>query len=197
MEFVGRSRGGRGRARPGSLTLAINSRPISGGKMSENRFAEAMVFFEAFQVDLRAGELRREGRRVRLQEQPFRVLFLLLERAGEVVTREELREKLWPADTFVDFDHGLNSAVARLREALRDSAEKPRFIETISKRGYRFIAPLQTAAPVVAGSSISPAPQNGTRPGSRTPGGVWMGSTFCLALLSALTTWALYRPSPD
>jgi Tol biopolymer transport system component/DNA-binding winged helix-turn-helix (wHTH) protein len=165
--------------------------------MSENRFAEAMVFFEAFQVDLRAGELCREGRRVRLQEQPFRVLFLLLERAGEVVTREELREKLWPADTFVDFDHGLNSAVARLREALRDSAEKPRFIETISKRGYRFIAPLQTATPVVAVPSISPPAQNGTRPGGCTPGGVWMGSTFCLALLSALTTWVLYRPSPD
>lgn len=165
--------------------------------MSETQFAEAMVCFEAFQVDLRAGELRREGLRVKLQEQPFRVLFLLLERAGEVVTREELREKLWPADTFVDFDHGLNSAVARLREALRDSAEKPRFIETISKRGYRFIAPLQTTMPVVAVSSISPAAENSTRLRSRTQGRVWMGSAFCLALLSALTIWALYRPSPD
>jgi DNA-binding winged helix-turn-helix (wHTH) protein len=80
------------------------------------------VRFDVFEVDLRAGELHRDGRRIKLQEQPFRVLSLLLQRTGEVVTREELRERLWPVDTFVDFDHGLNSAVARLREALRDSA---------------------------------------------------------------------------
>ncbi len=164
--------------------------------MSEARFAEAMVCFDVFQIDLRAGELCREGRRVKLQEQPFRVLFLLVERAGEVVTREELREKLWPADTFVDFDHGLNSAVARLRDALRDSAENPRFIETIAKRGYRFIAPLRSAAPAAAAPSTNPAEQSSVRP--RTiPGKIWMGSTFCLALFCVLTTWALYRPSPD
>src|SRR5215831_18370212 len=93
------------------------------------------VRFDIFEVDLRAAELLKEGRKVKLQEQPFRVLSLLLQRAGEVVTRDELRQELWPADTFVDFDHGLNSAVARLREALRDSAEKPRFIETVAKRG--------------------------------------------------------------
>jgi Tol biopolymer transport system component/DNA-binding winged helix-turn-helix (wHTH) protein len=177
--------------------LAINSRPINGGKMSEIRFAEAMVCFDVFQVDLRARELRREGRRVKLQEQPCRVLFLLLERAGEVVTREELREKLWPADTFVDFDHGLNSAVARLREALCDSAEEPRFIETISKRGYRFIAPFQPANSPVAVSSLSRAAQNSTRLRSLARAGVWIGSTLCLALLSALTLWALYRPNSD
>lgn len=102
----------------------------------------AIVRFDVFEIDPQAGELRKEGRRVKLQEQPFRVLSLLLQRPGQVVTREELRELLWPADTFVDFDHGLNSAVARLRDALRDSADKPRFIETIAKRGYRFIAPL-------------------------------------------------------
>ena len=165
--------------------------------MSEIRLAEAKVCFDVFQVDLRAGELRREGRRVKLQEQPFRVLFLLLERAGEVVTREELRERLWPADTFVDFDHGLNSAVARLREALRDSAEKPRFIETIAKRGYRFIAPLQTATPAVAVSSMNPAAQNSPPLRSRVPGRVWMGTTSCVALFCALSVWTLYRPSPD
>ena len=81
--------------------------------------------FDIFEVDLRAGELRKQGRLVKLQEQPLRVLSLLLERSGEVVTRDELRQNLWPADTFVDFDHGLNSAVARLRQALRDSAESP------------------------------------------------------------------------
>lgn len=105
----------------------------------------AILRFDIFEIDSQAGELRKDGRRVKLQEQPFRVLSLLLQRHGQVVTREELREQLWPADTFVDFDHGLNSAVARLREALRDSADKPRFIETIAKRGYRFIAPLNAA----------------------------------------------------
>jgi len=165
--------------------------------MLEARFAEGMLCFDVFQVDFRAGELQREGRRVKLQEQPFRVLSLLVERAGEVVTRDELREKLWPADTFVDFDHGLNSAVARLREALRDSAEKPRFIETIAKRGYRFIAPLQAATPSVAASSIDPAAQNSPLSRGRIPVNIWMGSTFFLALVCILTIWALYRPSPD
>ena len=169
----------------------------NGGKMSETRFAEAMVCFDVFQVDLRAGELHREGRRVKLQEQPFRVLSLLMERAGEIVTRDELREKLWPSDTFVDFDHSLNSAVARLREALRDSAEKPRFIETVAKRGYRFIAALQTATPAVAPHSLSPVVQKSPTLLSRIPGRIWMGSTFCLALLCVLTMWDLYRPSPD
>jgi TolB-like protein/DNA-binding winged helix-turn-helix (wHTH) protein/Tfp pilus assembly protein PilF len=96
--------------------------------------------FGAFDVDLRAGELRKQGLRVRLQEQPFQVLAMLLERPGEVVTREELRSRLWSADTFVDFDHGVNKAVNRIREALGDSATSPRFVETVSRRGYRFIA---------------------------------------------------------
>jgi Tol biopolymer transport system component/DNA-binding winged helix-turn-helix (wHTH) protein len=165
--------------------------------MPETRFAEAMVCFDIFQVDLRAGELRREGRRVKLQEQPFRVLFLLMERAGGVVTREELREKLWPADTFVDFDHGLNSAVARLREALRDSAEKPRFIETVAKRGYRFIAPVQASTPAAAVSSIKPVAHNNTGLGSHIRARSWMVATSCFALFLAIAVWALYRPSPD
>src|SRR5215510_6251481 len=103
------------------------------------------VRFADFEVDFRAGELRKRGRRIRLQEQPFRVLSMLVERSGDVVSREELRQKLWPADTFVDFDHGLNSAVARLRETLNDSAEQPRYVETIPKRGYRFIAEVEEA----------------------------------------------------
>src|SRR5262249_44170226 len=96
--------------------------------------------FGVFEVNLRAGELRKHGLRVRLQEQPFRVLALLLEHPGEVVTREELQKELWPADTFVDFDHGLNKAINKIREALGDSAECPRFVETIARRGYRFLA---------------------------------------------------------
>jgi cholera toxin transcriptional activator len=99
--------------------------------------------FGVFELDLAAGELRKNGAKLRLQEQPFQVLALLLERAGDVVTRDELRQKLWPADTFVDFDHGLNAAVNKLRETLGDSASSPRYIETLARRGYRFIAPVQ------------------------------------------------------
>jgi len=107
------------------------------------------IRFGSFEVDLRAGELLREGVRIRLQEQPFQILVMLLEHPGQVVTREELRDKLWPADTFVDFDHGLNKAINKLREALGDSAESPHFIETLAKRGYRFTASLESARPTV------------------------------------------------
>ncbi len=98
--------------------------------------------FGVFEVDLAAGELRKNGARLRLQEQPFQVLAVLLENAGRVVTREDLRQKIWPADTFVDFDHSLNTAVNKIREALGDSASNPRFVETLARRGYRFIAPV-------------------------------------------------------
>jgi pentatricopeptide repeat protein len=101
------------------------------------------VRFYAFDVDMRSGEVRKHGIRLKLHRQPFQVLSLLLEHPGDVVTREELRQKLWPGDTFVDFDTGLNSAVKKLRDALCDSAEKPRYIETLPRRGYRFIAPVQ------------------------------------------------------
>lgn len=102
-----------------------------------------IVRFGIFEVDLKAGELRRSGLRVKLQEQPLQVLTALLEHPEEVVTRDELRNKLWPADTFVDFDHSLNTAVNRIREALGDSATSPRFIETLARRGYRFLADVQ------------------------------------------------------
>ena len=98
------------------------------------------VRFGLFEVDLRAGELRKNGIKIKLQEQPFRVLVALLQRPGDVFTREELHRELWPTDTFVDFEHGLNAAVKRLRDALDDSAENPRFIETLPRHGYRFIA---------------------------------------------------------
>src|SRR5258708_22378367 len=102
--------------------------------------------FGVFQVDVRAGELRKNGVKLKLQEQPCRVLCLLLEHPGEVISRDELRNRLWPADTFVDFDHGLNAAIKRLRDALGESADTPVFIETLARRGYRFIAPV-TASP--------------------------------------------------
>jgi len=98
-----------------------------------------VVRFAEYEADLRSGELSRQGHRLKLQEKPFHVLAALLARPGELVTREELRQSLWPADTFVDFEHGLNTAVNKVREALRDSANNPRFIETLPRRGYRFI----------------------------------------------------------
>jgi len=106
-----------------------------------------LVRFGAFEVDLRAGELRKNGVRIKLQEQPLQVLGLLLESPGAVVTREEIQRQLWSTDTFVDFEHSLNAAVKRLREALGDSADNPRFIETLPRHGYRFIAPVQGASP--------------------------------------------------
>ena len=113
--------------------------------MRENLQTRVRFRFGVFEIDIRAGELRKHGLRIRLQEQPFQVLAILLEHPGEVVTREELQKKLWPADTFVDFDHGLNKAISKIREALRDSAESPRFVETVARRGYRFLAEVKVA----------------------------------------------------
>lgn len=115
--------------------------------------------FGVFELDLSAGELRKSGVKLRLQGQPFQVLALLLERAGDVVTREELQQKLWPSDTFVDFDHSLNTAINKVREALGDSASSPRYVETLARRGYRFIAPVQNDAALPA---APPSPATAT-----------------------------------
>ncbi len=119
-------------------------------------------------MDLRAGELRKHGLRVRLQEQPFQILAILLERAGQVVTRDELQKKLWSANTFVDFDHGLNKAVNKIRDALGDSAESPRFVETVARRGYRFLAEVKTAGPApVRSQELAPPPLTAVETGDR------------------------------
>src|SRR5438093_4153122 len=104
--------------------------------------SSAILRFGVFEVDVRSGELRKQGVRIKLQEQPFHVLAVLLQRPGEVVTREQLRSENWSADTFVDFHNSLNTAINKLREALGDSADNPRFIETLPRRGYRLIAPV-------------------------------------------------------
>jgi DNA-binding winged helix-turn-helix (wHTH) protein/Tol biopolymer transport system component len=104
--------------------------------------------FGAFEIDLQAGELRKSGLRVKLQDQPFQILALLLERPGQVVTREELRQRLWPADTFVDYDHNLNSSIKKLRQALGDDSDNPRFVETLPRRGYRLIVPVAASIPL-------------------------------------------------
>src|SRR5207342_595747 len=108
------------------------------------RSSSDFVRFAGFELDPHAGELRKDdGTKIRLQEQPLQILRILLEQPGQIIAREELRQKIWPSDTFVDFDHGLNNAVKRLREALGDTAETPRYIETLPKRGYRFIGALR------------------------------------------------------
>jgi len=170
--------------------------------MPSSGLASSVVRFDAFEVDLRAGELRKDGRRIKLQEQPFRILSLLLERPGELVTREELRQNLWPADTFVDFDHGLNSAVARLREALRDSADKPRYIETIAKRGYRFTSRLAGFAATVPAShpvtsDAALAARDIALVGNHVSRRVWVGAVVCLALVCTIGILMEYRLNPD
>ena len=136
--------------------------------MPEASSAGRIVRFGVFEADLASGELRKNGSLIRLQEQPFQVLSMLLERPGEMVTREEVRNRLWPADTFVDFDHSLNTAVNKLREALGDAAANPRFIQTVARRGYRFIAPVQeregASSGTAASSPTEPAMSNVSNP---------------------------------
>jgi TolB-like protein len=123
--------------------------------------SEDVLCFGLFDLDLRAGQLRKNGARVRLSQQPIQVLALLLERPGEVVTRDELRQRLWPGDVFVDFDHGLNKSIQKIREALGDSAESPRYIETVPRTGYRFIAPVHGASLNGSVKTLDPAAKVG------------------------------------
>src|SRR5271169_5891716 len=131
-----------------------------------------VIRFGVFEVDLQEAELRKSGLRIKLQEQPFQILTMLLERPGQTVTREELQRRLWPADTFVDFDHSLNSGIKKLREALGDDSENPRFIETLHRRGYRFIAPVDGQRVPAAERSeqaapLQPAGSDGSRDWAR------------------------------
>src|SRR5215470_3140515 len=114
-------------------------RPLMAARLQPPR----LLRFGIFEMDIPARELRRNGVKLKLQEQPFQILYMLVGHPGQLVTREELRSKLWPADTIVDFDHGLKAAIKRLRDLLGDPAERPIFIETLSRRGYRFIAPVE------------------------------------------------------
>jgi DNA-binding winged helix-turn-helix (wHTH) protein len=118
--------------------------------------SDGRLCFDAYQVDLRTGELRKHGTKVRLAGRPFQVLALLLERPGELLTRKELQSRLWPSDTFVDFEHGVNAAIQTLRRALCDSHKKPRFIETLPRRGYRFIAAVESVPPDAGTRPSSP-----------------------------------------
>jgi len=155
--------------------------------MSANS-SSSIVRFGTFEVNFQTGELRERGQKVKLQEQPLQVLAALLERPGEMVTREELRSKLWPADTFVDFDHSLNAAIKRLRDALGESADAPVFIETLARRGYRFIAPVNgSSAP--SGIEIAAAPER-----SKSFFSTHRIAIACLApIVVAVLVWAVWR----
>lgn len=144
--------------------------------------------FATFEVDLQQHELRKNGLKLKLHGQPFQVLAMLLETPGEVVNREHLRERLWPTDTFVDFDHGVNTAINRLREALGDSADNPRFVETLPRRGYRFIAPIESIPPVPAVMDASPSPLPQAQPSPLPETGVQPrhGKRFVWILAAAL-----------
>lgn len=125
----------------------------------DNSLPERRYRFGVFEADAASGELRRQGVRIKLSAQPFQVLMLLLKQAGEVLTREEIARELWPEGTFVDFDHGVNSAVNRIREALGDSASGPRYVETLARRGYRFIAPVERIGDTVIAAAAPPPPE--------------------------------------
>ncbi len=174
--------------------------------MEEGDRVGRRLCFGIFEVDLRAGELRKRGLRVRLQQQPFQVLGMLLEHPGEVIGREDLQKALWPGDTFVDFDHGLNKAVNKIREALGDSAENPRFVETVARRGYRFIADVKVAEAAPAQSpELPPEHQPATKArdrqdfangfgkvAPRLPSRAWTISAIVLIiLLTTLAGWEL------
>ena len=161
--------------------------------------------FGTFQVDLRAGELHKQGKRVKLQEQPFQVLAVLVQRSGDVVTREELRSQIWSADTFVDFDNSLNAAINKLREALGDSADNPRFIETLPRRGYRLIVPVAVGLPS-SGQSVEMVPSNrltatvSTTHSEPTPPARfllrWIAIGAAGTLIVAVLAYLLTRPLP-
>src|SRR5690242_19252636 len=120
--------------------------------------------FGVFEADFANGELRKQGRNIPMQQQPFLVLALLLERAGDLVSREDLQKAVWPSDTFVDFDFGLNTAIKKIRAALGDSAGSPRFVETLPRKGYRFIAPVAWEMPVARRSQTAEWPLFGGAP---------------------------------
>jgi eukaryotic-like serine/threonine-protein kinase len=152
----------------------------------ETRSSEVFRF-GTFEVDVRVGELRKQGVRIKLQEQPFRVLTILLKQPGGLVTRDELRSQIWPADTFVDFDNSLNTSINKLREALGDSAEDPRFIETLPRRGYRFIAPVSSTNGSEAQAGAAPV----------TPTHGWRIPFLVVALLAALVTALIWGGRQD
>src|SRR5437667_6359232 len=146
-----------------------------------------VVRFGIFQLDLKARELHKAGVKVKLQDQPFRVLAMLVEQAGHVVTREELQQKIWPTDVYVTFDQGLNNAIKKVRDALGDSADNPRFVETVARHGYRFVAPVSTQP--------GGPPEGRSRFDLPILRRTALIGLLAACLLAALGYWAWHRPS--
>lgn len=163
--------------------------------------AEDVVRFGLFELDLKAGQLSRNGTKLRLPQQPLQVLAVLLERPGEILTRDELQQRLWPSDVFVDFDHGLNKSIQKLRDALGDSATSPRYIETIPRVGYRFIAPVRNGTrplePEVAIKVERPAPAPAVTGKQRTRWGVLAGGVFAGLVIIGTVVYLSSRPHPS
>lgn len=182
---------------PSRATKTMRGTHLEGRRVSRSR---------DFALDLRSGELWKRGFRVRLQDKPLRVLELLLERHGDVVTRDELRQALWPLDTFVDFDGGLNTAVNKLRAALGDTADSPRFVETVGRRGYRLIAPVELAeaapqlpAPTPAAAHAAATPASSDLPAAPRPRRLRLTVTLTGVTLVAALGWVLWskiKPAP-
>jgi TolB-like protein/DNA-binding winged helix-turn-helix (wHTH) protein/Tfp pilus assembly protein PilF len=169
--------------------------------MGQSADPHRILCFGSFEVDVVSGELRRQGLKIRLQDQPFRLLVLLLDRAGDVVTREKVRETLWPAHTYVDFDHSLNTAVRKLREALGDSAEAPRYVETIARRGYRFIAPVARLPTVQLAHSADAAaasrlPSTAARPSTSARRLFILAIVVGICFAALVAYWVVPRSGP-
>src|ERR1700733_7751459 len=154
--------------------------------MGVSQQGRSLFRFASYELDLQTGVLRKEGIRIRCQEQPLQVLAVLAERPGELVTREELRQRVWPKDTFVDFDHALNTAIKKIRAALNDDADAPRYIETVPRRGYRFLAtvePERSSEPLPA----RPVPVRHNR--LRSVAGIAVAVLVILAFTWKLAPW--------
>src|SRR5215471_18226315 len=147
------------------------------------------IRFGVFELDLTSGELHKGRTRVKLQDQPLRVLIALLNKPGEIVTREELKQELWPSDTFVDFEHGLRVAVNKLRQALNDDPENPRFLETFPRRGYRFICPVSSPSPAVA--PVAEREGRYSSPVKSSPAASFFLQSRLIQILLALTILAI------
>jgi len=174
--------------------------PSSAPKSEPISNSNSRIAFDRFEVDLRSGELRRDGRRIRLQAQPFQLLALLIENAGEVVTRDEVCRALWQTDTFVDFDHSVAAAVSKIREALSDSAESPRFIETLPRKGYRFIGQIKRDLPQPAVLQTARELKRTATPLAKWPAtwpkiAGWIGLSL-VAMLVVGFAWLRWNPHP-
>ena len=172
--------------------------------MADTALQTQVLRFGTFELDLAAGELRKNGRKVRLQEQPFQFLAALIEKPGEVVTREELKDKLWPGDTYVDFDRSLNTAASKLREALGDSASSPRFVETLPRRGYRFLASVEPVGGLPTNGTVADFPHKQVQPldiGGPTPRRTtragWYVAAGVLAAVAGIGAWWMLQPTPE